>query len=269
MQLNQQNKITGGLLPLKKDARDFNYTKVFGAIKQITDEDFIVGSPELLDQGSSDFCTAFAGCAASSLQEGKTLNPYWSFAVSKQLSGNFEAYGQDLRTALKVHTKYGAIEEMINKGRDIAKYPTDLFFKAEEHKKQSYFSVSGKNLFNEIRSALFTHKSACVTGAIWKSDWTDAKDGIITDEMQGDGYGHAFIFIGQKTINEKLYLVVQLSNGKEIGSQGLFFFPESVVNRECVFGNFCFVDMPKDIAQKKSWSLYQKLLDFIIKLFKR
>jgi len=267
--IQSENKIIGGgLLELPVDKRDFNYPKVFGAIKKTTDEDFIIGKTEILDQDNSDYCTGFSTCSASAIQEGKILNPFWSFAVSKMISGDLDAYGQDLRTALKVHTKYGAIEDMVDKGRSINEYPSDLFDKAIEHKKQSYFSVFGIDLFNEIRSALWTHKSACITGAVWKNDWSNAKDGIITEEIGDEMGGHAFIFIGQKKINDKIYLVAQLSNGIEFGDKGLFYFPKEVINRDCRFGTFCFIDMPVEEARKKSWSLIRQFWEQIKLLLK-
>jgi hypothetical protein len=105
-------KIGGGLVYKKPDKRNFSFGKVFGTIDlaEIPD-DFIVAEPKQKDQGNTDFCSAFATTSASEPQEGVELNPFWQFAVSKMISGNPEAWGQDLLSAIKVHTKYGAIEE--------------------------------------------------------------------------------------------------------------------------------------------------------------
>ena len=109
---NEIKKI-GGLLPEKKDKRDFSFGKVFGKI-DLTEipNDFIIGEPKV-KPNPNDFCTAFTTIGASELQEEVELNPFWQFAVSKMISGNPEEWGQQLHPALKVHTKYGAIEELL------------------------------------------------------------------------------------------------------------------------------------------------------------
>ncbi len=149
--MNKELKqIGGGLLPLKKDNRDFSFGKAFGTIDLTTiPANFVVGEPKQKDQGNTDFCTAFSTTSASELQEGVELNPYWQFAVSKMISGNPDQWGQNIRDALKVHTKYGAIkksdfnrEDITNeKLRYIENYPKDLFDKAKVHRKKSYFRV--------------------------------------------------------------------------------------------------------------------------------
>jgi hypothetical protein len=115
--------------------------------------------------------------------------------------------------------------------------------------------------FDKIRSAIYTHNSAAITGILWCSEWTYAPGGIIDKEGTPTG-GHAFIFIGQKTINDKLYLVAQLSNGKSIGDNGLFYFSREIVNKLLNYGTYMFVDMPRELAQQKSWTWFQKLLNF-------
>lgn len=148
--MNQQNKIKGGLLPLKPDIRDFRFGKIFKPIDLAKiPNDFIIGRTNIEDQGYNDFCSAYATTSASELQENVELNPFWSFAVSKMISGNPKEWGQNLRTAMKVHIKYGAIKKSdFNRGemteedlRYIEKYPKELFEKAKEHKKKSYFRV--------------------------------------------------------------------------------------------------------------------------------
>ncbi len=111
--MNEEIKqIKGGLLEEKRDRRDFSFGKVFGTIDLSTiPDDFVVGEPKQKDQGNTDFCTAFSTTSASGLQEGVELNPFWQFAASKMISGNPEQWGQQLHPALKVHTKYGAIDE--------------------------------------------------------------------------------------------------------------------------------------------------------------
>jgi len=132
-------------------------------------------------------------------------------------------------------------------------WPSYYDMYAADHRKQSFFKVDGSyDTFDNIRSALWKHKDeeqSVYTGATWKNSWTHAPGGIIPKVYEPTGYGHAFKIYGQKTIDRELFLVAQLSNGKNIGDQGKFYFPREVVNKEFVFGNYMFVDMTKETAK--------------------
>ena len=281
--MNELKKIGGGLQKLPKDKNDFSMGAFFKT-KVIPTWDFIVGTSEILDQVETDFCTGFATSAASSVQEGVTLNPFWSFAKSKELSGDIEAWGQNLRTACKVHQKTGAPdydrEYSLEKRdaaflRDIKNYPEDFLNKALVHKKQAYFEADFfKSTYDSIAAALWKFKDekrVVITGALWRSHWTFAEGGIIPGFGGKDGFGHAFVFVGQKYIKDKPYLIAQLSNGEDIGDKGFFYFSKFVVDREFTFGNFMFLDMPagrtpEDISKKTRWSrtgFWRKLFFFV------
>lgn len=277
--------IGGGLKELPKDNRDYSFGAFF-KVDKIPTWDFLIGSSEILNQKDTDYCTAYSTCAASAIQENKTLNPSWSFAVSKMISNDTEVWGQNLRTACKVHVDYGALEynpdyslEKQNEDflRNINNYPKEFFEQAVIHKKQAYFLMdSFKNTYDSIVSALWKFKDekrAVITGMLWRRAWTGIEDGIIPSIAGPEGeFGHAFIFIGQKYIKDKPYLVAQLSNGEEIGDKGFYYFPKSIVNKECRYGNFMFLDMPnmdKEIIIKESqyyrMDFYGKVWDIIKK----
>jgi len=247
----------GGLWELPIDERDYQLGAIFPK-KEKAPDNFLVGLPKVRDQGRSDVCTGFATCSASELQEHVLLNPWWSFAVSKMISDNPNEWGQDLRTALKVHSKFGAIEEAIysshSKFRKVSQYPKGLFEKAIIHRKQSFFRVRPK--FKDIKRAMWQHKAACITGAKWRNEWD--KEGVIP-EVYGDyGFGHSFIFIGARVIEGKSYLIAHLSNGTRKGDDGRFYFPESVVNREIgKYGAFMFVDFPQGMSREDIIKLSQ------------
>ena len=168
---NLNIKIKGGLKPTKKDNRDFQLGKII-TLPKLSElpKEFELEPLSIKDQGDTDFCTAFATCGMRELQEKKELNPYWSFAVSKIISGDPEEWGQDIRTALKSHIKYGAIEEKgveywrkedhqgepIEKiARYIENYPKELFEKAKKHLAQSFFLVTGHyDHFDNIRASI-------------------------------------------------------------------------------------------------------------------
>lgn len=140
-------------------------------------------------------------------------------------------------------------------------WPKELDEKAKLHKKQSYFAVDGPfDIFDNFRATLWQNreeKRSILTGALWKLEWTSAKKGVIPKNAKIDRYGHAFKIYGQKVINGELHLVAQLSNGKNIGDGGIFYFPRSVVNKEFSFGAYTFKDIDPDIIKrlnkKLSW----------------
>jgi len=99
-----------GLLPLPKDKRDFSLGALYKQPKlEELPESFDLGEMRVKNQGDTDYCTAYASCLASEFQEDVSLWPDYTFAASKKISGNKDAWGQNLRHACKGQTKYGAI----------------------------------------------------------------------------------------------------------------------------------------------------------------
>ena len=279
-------KIRGGLLPLKPDARDFSVGAIFAPIdvSEIPD-DFSLGKLKVKDQGSSDFCSGYAVTSASELQEDVELSPLWQFAKTKELTGDWKSWGVNLRDACKSAVKFGSlplnespelapdwVSQRVWDRDDIANWttwPAELDFKAEKHKKASYFSVSKggyKDLFDAVQGELWRNredKRGVVVGALWRPEWITAESGVISQEYGKEGFGHAFLFIGKKTINGVPYLVAHLSNG-DIGDNGEFYFSRNVVNKEIgKYGAFMFNDLPADYYKKTYWSFWQKLTNFI------
>lgn len=281
-------QIGGGLLPLKKDTRDFKLGSVFSAIdiSEVPDTDFIISSPLFIkNQYNSDFCVAFAGAAVSEDQELVELSPEWLFAKAKDLLDDWKSWGLDLRTMAKVLTKFGALRKEFEPEYNLHNYDRDFLANYENwdealeknaslHKKKSYFFVDnlGKDTFDSFRIALWQHKEekcSILTGTIWEKEWTNAPGGIIPKEKGIELFGHALKIFGQKNINDELYLVAQLSNGTEIGLRGIFFFPREVINRCFTFGAYCFIDLDPNEVKKEVWSFQRQLWEKIKNLLKR
>jgi len=267
--MNSQIKNLGyGLTSLPYDPRDRNFAMgaIFGTPPLPPLKSFRVFEPKKIkNQGETDKCSAYANSYALEAHEGVEINPDYLFAKSKEISGNIEAWGQDLRTACKAPVKYGAIEEntelynIIAQGRDYSANWRNWGFKydlsAAVHKQNTFFSVSGRyDLFDNIRANLWDRrekKDAVITGALWRPQWLYLPEGVIPKTQFGrDGYGHAFCFIGQEFIKDEPYLVALLSNG-EIGDKGYFYFPREIVNNEMTYGNYMFIDMAKEAVLRK------------------
>lgn len=120
--------------------------------------------------------------------------------------------------------------------------------------------------FDKIRSAIWQNKSAVISGCIWQDNWEQAPHGII--EKEGNSlFGHAIIFIGQKMINNQLYLVAQLSNGTDIGDKGLFYFSRSIINKFFIYGAYVFVDLNPEEVKKILWSPCLRFWEKVKKIY--
>jgi hypothetical protein len=280
-----------GLNPTPLDSRDFRLGSIttLPPLSEIPDH-FMVGEPVIKNQKDSDFCTAFAACAISELQEGVELSPEWSFAVTKKIDGDKDTYGADIRTAMKAHTKHGAIAQAdapfsIDKKspdflRDIANWPSDLFKKAPQHIKQSFVQITGPyDHFDNICATLWKYRAehrGAVTGLIF--GW--ARTDHVLRTIPNAGYGHALAIVGKETIKGVPHLVYQNSYGTQVGDNGFHYLPRDVVNYFVnIYGAYMFIDMPPEqvrymldhgITDKDNWiiqlmkvavSLLKKLLD--------
>jgi len=270
--MENQEQFRGGLLPTPPDNRDFQFRKLFGAINtSLFPDNFIVRNPiKIKNQGDTDFCTAFALTAVSEIQEEIELDPLWQFAKIKQLEGNWETWGADLRMACKSAVKFGSLPEGLSpyhlddKNRDFlanwANWDSELDLPAQYHEKKTYWSVD--NGFEGFRMALYLNKTAILTGVLWCNEWTYSEGGII-NKKGTPTEGHSLAVIGWKTINNALYLVVQNSYGDDVGDKGLYYFHRDLVDKMFIFGGFAFVDLSPEEAKKLAWSLRIKIMEKI------
>ena len=278
----------GGLLPPTHDRKkDFQFGQIFSVPKlSELPTEFILEGWKIKHQGDTDYCTAFSSCGASELQEGVELSPEWAFAKSKDISGDPEAFGQTLQNALKVHTKFGAIEQtespysLADKGdsflRVYLNWPKDLEQKALKHKKQTYISVTGPyDPFDDARACLYKFKDekrAILIGVIFS--W-DLKQKIF-DTYNTQGFGHAMSVVGYKVIDGKQYLVIANSYGKESGDNGYHYMTREVYNYFAdIYGAYMVVDMPREDIEnminkgiKEGDTLADKIIKNLVYLIK-
>jgi len=274
----ETKKFKFSLRPLQEDKRDFQYSKVFGSVK-VPDIDFVVAEPiKIEDQKDTDYCPAEATSSVAEDHEGVDLDPVFSFAAIKSIDKHPEDWGSDLRSAGKAGCKIGFLKKKdspytIDDPRETIVYlenwPKELLKKAEIHKQQSFFRIDKKkDVFEAMRNALWQNrksKNSIFTGVVWRAGWTEAEKGIIPIEETEEFGGHALKIYGQKIIDKKCFLTAQLSNGTDIGDNGIYYFPKEVINRDFTFGAFCFHDMPTDEAKQKAWTWQIKLIEMIKK----
>lgn len=266
-----------GLLSTPKDRRDFRLGQIIDwpDLSELP-ESFELPPLSIKSQGQTDFCTGFATCGMSELQEGVELNPYWSFAASQILHPT--PWGQDIRTAMKTHVKFGAVE---NEGwerlpgynkeflANITNYPERLFKEAKEHKKQSFFEVSGYPMgwtpSDAVKAALWlfrAKKRAVGIGVVWSWRKTDKK----MTAWSSTGKGHMMYVRGW---NKDGYLIVQNSFGRLAGDRGHHYFSPVVIDRAVDrFKAFVFVDISPEEAKKVCWSIFRRIWEWFKKLLK-
>jgi len=281
----------GGLRPTPKDKRDFKFSGIFGLmdIKEVPEKSFIVAEPlEIKNQGASDLCTAYALAVISEAQEKVKLNPQYTFAKTKQLEGEWQSWGADLRTALKSGVEYGFLPETFLADDLRAKLQDRDFIanwenwgaymdtKAYPHRKKAYFSVDGPySLFDNLRATLWQNreeKRLIFTGATWQDNWTYAKE---IDFIGRPLFGHAFVIIGQEVTlrvdgSKRTWIIVQNSGGPEVGDKGLHYFSSGIVNKEFSFGSYTYRDLDPEVIKRLTqrpnfWARFKGLLSWYFK----
>lgn len=279
---------------LNKIAKKFGYliSDIMSANPQIKSIDKIYTGeiiiiPErknyFLNQLDLDFCTAFATSELQNAIWGIPVDPYYQMAKIKQISGNVSQYGASLRDAVQSVVKYGSIP-LKNapysypgiKDRDFLanykNYPTGFDTIALQEKDLSFFSIDGPHdTFDNIRSTLWQHiqeRRAVSFGLFWHDEWTETIGGIVQDQMpmSANGGGHNMAIIGQKTINNELYLIFQQTWGSNAGDNGFYYFPREIVDACFREGYGAFTFSNKDASGIKSVGLMTSIATFFNRL---
>lgn len=275
-------KMNTGLQPTPEDKRDLQLGAFF-RLPNVEDlpESFAYEPFKIKDQKFSDFCSAFAVTAASELQEGVELNPLFSFAASKQITQDPESWGQNLRDAIKAHTKYGCVEEAespfkledINEHyedkRTLESWPEDTILKAQKHIKKSYWKITGQyDHFDNIRSAMWRfreEKRAVIFGV--EFGW-NPKDMVLSTQNHNPkkASGHAMTFLGWESED---YLYVQQSYGDKIGQGGILLMDRDAVNTLTEkYGAYMLIDMDPEDAKYYTENNIKEGDSWIVELIK-
>lgn len=268
--------IKQGLRPLPKDKLDFIYSQKFGAIPP-PDFPFMVGEPLNLEkQGPDDTCGAHMVCRARGLQEKTELSPAYQFMLIKELEGDPNSWGSDLRTIAKSALK-GSLETnespftIRDKGRDFIVNPQnweqtpmgirfELDMRAKKHKAQSYFFLNSRgyqDIFDACRSAMYQHRAynrAIGAGLMWCPEW-DNKE--IVKEYGTPIVAHAILLAGQDIIEKQPYIVVQNSDNR------LIKFSREVINQGLKYGAVMWIDENADQMKKELWTRLQWIRYFL------
>lgn len=249
-----QGHIDYGLKPLPFDERDFPMGAIVDLPKlEDLPESFEFPKNFVLDQGNTDYCTAFATDLASSYQEGIEPCPEWGFAASKYLSGDKDEWGQDLRSACKRHVKLGMLPKIYSPYslkthtddflRDYDNWP-DLTSKTLFHAKKTFFKVSGPySSYDNIRATMIKLKIAPFIGLLWSWSLSDTE----LKDIKDNGFGHAVCVVGYNSKG----LIIQNSAGESAGDGGRHTVSKEVINHFVEkYGAFAFLDLSPEEAKQ-------------------
>ena len=280
-------KIEGGLLPLKKDKRDFTVGAAFQLPKlEDLPKTFSLGESKILDQnydGNYDECLSYATVGGSRFQDGVDMYPQYHFAASKDISGDVEGFGQDLRTGMKAWTIYACAEvsDIPQEIKDLppaqqrylSVYPDRVINAAKLNIKPTYFSVEGKyDAYDNIRASLyaFRHlKQVVYVGVMWRWDLNE----YILKMKPGNFFGHCMYVKGW----DEDGLITVNSAGEWAGQRGEHRLTREVVNNDVpIFGAFMLTDIPREEAEKRlkenmtqQISIIQKIINLWLELKKK
>lgn len=276
--------IKQGLQETIPDERDFQ----LGALVRLPKlselpNNFCLKTLGIKDQGDSDYCTAFTSCTVSEIQEGVELSPEYSFALSKLLTKDPETWGQNIRDALKAHTKIGAIEQReapytlkdtVDEWlRRFENWPPHLISKTQLHRKKSYSKITGPyDHFDNIRASIWKfHKES--RGVVSGLKWSWPLETHYLTGTENEGFGHCIAYIGWSDKG----LVLQNSAGREAGVEGCHLVSRETVNHFVEnFGAYMLIDLTPDevkyyvengIKLGDNWIV--AIFKAIISLFKR
>lgn len=233
--------------------------------------DFELGDAEIKDQDANPLhghlCAEYSASTVGEAEDGIGYSAAYQGLKVQQIengASNVFVEGTDLITVAKSVQDYGLLPSVqapsdIDSMDDYHNLPPKVDNLAMVNEK-SYISAEGNgDTFDSIRSMMWQnyqkYKSNpnetikwVLTGMMVRASWESAPGGIVPETYEPNGSGHSFVFrTGQKIINGQPYLIAQWPNGKNMGDNGLFYFPRSVVNKEAIYGNLYFVPIDKKL----------------------
>lgn len=268
-----KNKIKKGLQELPLDSRDFQLGSLV-TLPKLSElpVNFSLPQTVIKDQKDTDFCTAYTSSTLAELQDGVEFSPEWLFAASKEISGDLDQWGQNLRDAMKPLVKFGALPQEeaeytvsdYKKARDIKNWAKDTFEKALPYKKKTYVAVTGPyDTFDNIRATIWSYRKenrAVAIGLYWK--WSLDEQYLTRKNQNRSNFGHAVPVVGW----EGDFLKIKQSAGRSAGYKGYQWIHKDIINTEVErFGVYMIVDLTPEevrvILQK------EKSKGIIIKVF--
>lgn len=191
------------------------------------------------DQGYTSYCTAAARSAAASYFFGHEMSFEFMTAKEGQVAGKPIKDGTDPNTADTAGMEYGFLLDVKSplrfsthgwdKPADWRNYPKELDAEAAT-KTAVPFNVYPD--YQSIKAALVSGASenaVVIANGFWWESFNES-GAILPTPTSTPLTRHSYMFIDYKTINDKEYLVAQLSQGWDFGDNAVFYMSEECVN---------------------------------------
>ena len=208
---------------------DFLHHKCFAAIDPASLPSELLFLSPILDQGQLPACSAYASTAVRDAMKNKLYDPQIQWHEEQQFcNSTLEDGVSDMRVPMAVGVETGFVPIQ-------TPLPVD--------KASTWYAVAkngGMDLFDSCRVAMAQAQCPLVQGVFWMNEWSNVPDGVVQNDGTTVDGGHAIKIAGftNKQRNgsfinlttEEPYLVLQNSWNTNVGDEGLFYFPRSVVN---------------------------------------
>lgn len=282
-----------GLIPLKRDRRDWSFHKNFGAtpLPQLADEYMLAST--ILDQNGWNECTGYMKAAIDESEFGLPFSPAFNYAMEGVEDPPVTLDGYQMRDPFAVGCDYGAVglatgvptEQSVGFPTTAQPATWSAYLTAAlPYQHQGYMSIAGPyDVFDSIRSAMSLQaakKRAVGVGVMWYNEWTNAPDGIIPATYSSQDGLHAIKIAGwtrHKTdgtfINpatQEQYLAIQNSWNTTVGDKGFFYFSRAIANKEfsaTSLGIYIFTD--NALQNPKTVSALQNMLNQLSALLEK
>lgn len=225
--------LKNGLKPVKRDGRDFDFHRTFGAaLEPLPTEyntDLGLTSPNQNEEGAPYGCTGYTQSELCQDEDGVLYRPWYTYQKTCLIEGHDTTTGCDLRTSLKSTIVYGV--QPIDKVTDADAFP---------NRRGQYFNVGPiGDWFEGIQRAMWTarhEKRAVSIGTPFFPEWTTPQDGILTELFYYDGYPthyswHNWKICGWKVIAGETYLVGKPWQGSQYGDKGFVYVSRDTINK--------------------------------------
>lgn len=240
-------------------AGKFSHALTFGSTAPTTP---LGRTPQYIhDQGTSNYCTAFARAAAGSYIFGQDMAPEYQTAMEGAIAGSPIFDGADPQNADTASEEYGFCPipscplSFQTDGWQIPaewqEYPATLDAITSQFNGIAPYDVNPT--YDGIKAALqsgIADNAPVIANGFWFNEWQNPIGGIIPTPASAPITRHGYLFIDWIDIGGNEYLVAQLSSGTSFGVEGCVYMSADCVNT--AFTKPLFNGVGCEIFRKKS-----------------
>ena len=256
----EEEKFVTGCELVPDDPRNFPYHLIEVGAGEVPD--YQIELPPSY-QGKQTSCVGHAVGKAKGKQESNEhgqlidLSKMFLYSLCKR-EQEFEGWGTNVPLALKMLTKYGiplnsTVPENVNLPeseyiRICDNVSEEVYKEAEKFKAKSFWFIYAGDWERIIRAG-YTEKIPLVTTTEWYRSYNQPEaDGRLPFPSGGVVSGHAFVYSGKETVNNRVRLWFDNSWGKNWGKDGRFYIWLDEIEKYNLGTFFIVVDIEREVA---------------------